>query len=273
MKSVSPKKYNRFYFQHFGFIDYKKGLQKAKFKKTHLHIISLLRHTVRDSIVDFGCGMGDLDFLLAKKYPSGINIVGIDYSKDAIQIAQKNMKIIARTDFRKIKNITFACHSNDNLPTLTNITHVYLADVLEHMYEEEIHHVLSEIIKWNKNKITLLIHTDNKYYLLFIKPIVFFIFFVAGKISLQRIRSGDKWTEERHVNLKTPRSLVDVLQHFGFTIKKFEYSPISSVAIRTHFTMVKLPEFIIRIIINLAFFFRFLMPGMYLVAERNNARG
>lgn len=67
--------------------------------KTVISVIKVLIEDKKLQILDFGCGVGTIDFYMASK---GNNVVGIDISNKAIQIAKENSKLFGlenRTDF------------------------------------------------------------------------------------------------------------------------------------------------------------------------------
>ena len=53
------------------------------------HLINKVCFYPEMSILDAGCGSGNLTFLLAKKVPKG-NVIGIDSSESMIRTAKKN---------------------------------------------------------------------------------------------------------------------------------------------------------------------------------------
>lgn len=79
---------------------------------TYRTIIYLYRKYLKNkvNILDIGCGVGTIDFYLGKK---GHNLLGVDISKKAIDIASRNSKILRmdekvkfiQCDFSLIRNI------------------------------------------------------------------------------------------------------------------------------------------------------------------------
>ena len=72
--NLKPKKWIRDYFA------------KEKTAPKFIYAINISGLTDGDSVLDIGCGRGDLMIALAHK---GANVTGIDYSKDALEIAKK----------------------------------------------------------------------------------------------------------------------------------------------------------------------------------------
>ncbi|HEX8923238.1 MAG TPA: class I SAM-dependent methyltransferase, partial [Patescibacteria group bacterium] len=143
MKSVSPEKYNKNYYSIFKQPNYRRynpSLAAKKFRE----IDALVNITSKDLIVDFGCGQGDMCFFLSAKYHC--KVIGIDYSKDAIDLALSHLK-----DFKyaqKQVDITFYNLDNDHLPDLSGVKYVFLNDVVEHLYDPELSQVFKKMYSW-----------------------------------------------------------------------------------------------------------------------------
>lgn len=266
MKSVAPEKYNTEYFLNIlNYVNYSKTVTPSDFKFIHRHLTSVIQHNQKDFIVDYGCGNGDLSFLLALIYKC--KILGIDYSVDAIKIAEKNKQLLKKTNSLKNDAVTFVCADNDHLPHLKNVTHIYLADVIEHLYDEEIDKIFRIFIQWNKH-IKIIIHTDNNRYVNFVRPIVDLIAILLGKASFKSIKERNNWERERHVNLMNPQTLAKKLKKYHFSVNKVEYSPISADRIFTQLGNEKGFTLLIPFMLVLGKTFRFLLPSFYITLER-----
>jgi ubiquinone/menaquinone biosynthesis C-methylase UbiE len=162
MKQVSPKVYNKEYYLNvcLGHEEYKKnngGSLNIKWEK----LIENIPLRKGMSILDLGCGRGDLCFYLAKK---GMYVRGIDYSADAIELAREQLKkqpleIRNRIQFEKLdaKKINYKTSSFDAIISL---------DVFEHLFKEELELVMKKISQVLKKEGILLVHTEtNRIYL------------------------------------------------------------------------------------------------------------
>src|SRR5260221_1479214 len=162
MKSVDSKIYNKKYYLNacLGFEEYK----KFKGRKVHpriLNFANLVQVQKGIHILDIGCGRGDLAIEFARR---GAEVIGIDYSKDGIKIAQSALKNHTKSIHNSIsffamnaKKLTFNSNSFDIVTSF---------DVFEHLYKNELDIALQEIKRVLKPDGTLLVHTEtNKIYL------------------------------------------------------------------------------------------------------------
>lgn len=267
VKSVSTTKYNYDYYQNlYGIYDYRKKIKLSDFKEIQRHIGSLLDHSKEEFIIDFGCGNGDLTILLAFKYKC--KTLGIDYSPDAIRIAKNSNKILKEYHPSLSARIDFICAKNQQLPDLKNVTAVYLCDVIEHMFDEEIEISMQKILSWSKNKLSLVVHTDNNNYLRFVRPITDLLALILGKTSLKTIKIRNNWEKERHVNLTTPTALAQKLKLYGFKMIKLMYSPVNKERIRNQLGSLGEVAIIVNLISFIVPFFPFLLPSFYMVLEK-----
>ena len=86
-----------------------------------------------DNVLDIGCGRGDLMIALAHE---GANVTGIDYSKDALEIAKKAIDKQPTELKEKIRTK----HSNAaclDFPDKT-FDFIFMTDLVEHLYPKEL---------------------------------------------------------------------------------------------------------------------------------------
>lgn len=75
---------------------------------TYIHALKVITNYIKKekiNILDYGCGVGTLDFLLAKE---GHNVVGVDISEEAIKLAKQSSKLIGtekNTDFYTLEKL------------------------------------------------------------------------------------------------------------------------------------------------------------------------
>lgn len=225
MKSVDSKKYNKDYYNIFNQPNYSKYHFNLAPKKFH-EVSQLVNIDKNKIIIDYGCGQGDMCFYLSSKYDC--KIIGIDYSSDAIFLAKKHLK-----DFNKNRknkaNIEFFNLDNKSLPDYKNIDYIFLNDVVEHLYNEELKLIFNKFKKWNKN-ITIIIHTDNDLYLKLVRPLLD-IFTKIFNIYEKNHYISRKEIEKLHVNLTYPLKFKSFMKTLGFKEIKLVYPQISKTAI------------------------------------------
>lgn len=155
MRRVDPKHYTKEYylFDCNGYHEFKRS------NGTELELrleIAVKKIPIKRGmkILDIGCGRGEIVFWAAKK---GAEAIGIDYSKDAIELANKALskqpkEIKEKVKFQVMdgKELSFKSKSVDG---------VVMIEVWEHLYPEEQEEILKEIFKILKDDGFLFIHT------------------------------------------------------------------------------------------------------------------
>lgn len=223
MKSVSPDVYTKEYYL-------KTCLGSEEFSKTKgtsLHprltkLVDSLDLKPTMSVLDIGCGRGDIAMYVARKTKY---VVGVDYAKAAITLAQKTKKhfplslqkkaIFSQMDIKKLE-------FNDNSFDL-----VIAIDVFEHLYKEELEVALREIKRVLKPGGILFVHTGtNKILYNYTYPL--YVYNVNRLLTTidQKIRKvkypllpKDPRTiteKEQHVNEPTYFYLKDLFDRFKF---------------------------------------------------------
>lgn len=188
-------------------------------------MLSNIKFKKNDSVLDLGCGRGDISIFIAEKTNK---VIGIDYSSDAIKIASEIRKKLNKNLQKKIEflkmdatNLKFQQNSFDK---------VIAIDIFEHLYTEELESTMSEIKRVLKPNGILFIHVGtNKYlyditYKFYIRPVNFFI------SKLDRIIRNKKYPPlpknprtkeelEQHVNEPTYFYIKNLLRKHKFTGK------------------------------------------------------
>lgn len=267
MKQVSTKKYDASYYENNYFFDYNKKVRLEDYGDVPKRMSDMLPLKKTDNIIDFGCGVGSLIFYLSLKYKC--NAIGIDYSKDAINVCQNNKKKFFQNNKSDRKKITFLNKSIVELPLFKNIKAVYLQDVIEHLYDEEIYKMLEKFKTWNNNGIYLILHTDNNLYLQYVRPIEDFINLFLHKTTKKEIKRRNKYEVERHINLMTVNHVKRKLLKQGFVTEKVEYSTISYEKIQAQLKKTWQIKPLLQIIYYSAKLLFFLRPSFYILAKYN----
>lgn len=259
MKSVPSTHYNQKYFQEMfksPQLDTKPKL--SDFSRKYKEISSLLKLKKGDSVVDFACGNADLSFYLSLLYNP--HITAIDYSKDAIKIATTKLKKFSQ--HYQDKHITLIHSDNQHLPKLKNIKAVYLADVVEHLYPQELESLLKTFSQWGTNPY-LLIHTDNSLYQFFIRPFINLAQLILHPSSYKQIFSSLKMDYRMHINLTNPRKLKKTLEKQNYYHLKTLYPSIDPETIKNQLGPLSKISFLNKVLLLILPKLQFLLPSFY----------
>jgi len=98
---------------------------------TYRNLIKILEKYINNKkpVLDIGCGVGTIDYFLAKR---GYDIEGIDISEQAINICKKNSEILGLKDNIKFKRINFPKEKIRGKYDL-----IICNEVLEHLKEDK----------------------------------------------------------------------------------------------------------------------------------------
>ena len=114
--------------------------------------------SAKTRILEIGCGIGTLTFLLSKKITKG-KIEAVDISPKSIEFAKSQLKK---------ENIQFtAADILDFEPKNLVFDKILLFDVLEHIPEENYEKVFAKIAHWMNSNSLLLINLPNPNYTVF----------------------------------------------------------------------------------------------------------
>ena len=157
IKGVDPEVYDKKYFESSDGAHY---FAKEKTAPKFIYAINISGLTDGDSVLDIGCGRGDLMIALAHE---GANVTGIDYSKDALEIAKKAIDKQPTELKEKIRTK----HSNAaclDFPD-TTFDFIFMTDLVEHLYPKELKKCFEECRRILKTDGKLIIHTaPNRWY-------------------------------------------------------------------------------------------------------------
>jgi len=163
-------------------------------------------------ILDVGCGRGELIYHLAQQ---GHFAVGLDYAEQGVKIARDALLDREESTSDLHIGLSQANARYLSFPT-SSIDHVFMLDVVEHLYAEELHQVFLEIFRVLKPGGKLIIHTmPNTWYYAVGYPFY---------RLLQRLRGDklpanprDRWDfSDVHVNEQNPFRLLQALKKAQF---------------------------------------------------------
>jgi len=223
MRTVSSDLYDKKYFLNVcaGSEEFKKSHGKKLFPRME-KLLKKIQINRTSKILDVGCGRGDIALYMAK---NAGEVIGIDYSKDGIDLANSIKKTFLQDIFKKVN---FQVMNVKKLSFPDNYFDVVICiDVLEHLYKEEAEIALSEIKRVLKKNGLLFLQTDvNR--LLYDYTYKYYIFpmnriltkadqFVRG-ISYKPLPKDPRAPEEKtqHVNEPTYSYLKKLFAKFNF---------------------------------------------------------
>jgi trans-aconitate 2-methyltransferase len=110
------------------------------------------------NVLEIGCGIGSLTFLLSRKIKKG-RIEAVDISKKSINYAKSNLNR---------SNLSFTAGDIFEFETdFSPFDFILLFDVIEHIPEQDHIGLFQKISKWMNDQTKLLINIPNPEYLLF----------------------------------------------------------------------------------------------------------
>src|SRR3989344_6455407 len=195
-KIVSPNIYTKKYYQ----------IHSRGFKNILAKIKPYIFITKGMRILDLGSGSGDLSIYLGKH---NTYVIGIDYSKKAIQIAKNKLNTI---NPKYKKNIIFKLMDANNLDFEENyFDYVISIDFFEHIDKRLLKNLMDKISYVLKPGGKLLVHTEpNKIYLDFthrfyiypVSTLLIYINYLFTKNDYSNFSKDprNKFHKEQHVN-------------------------------------------------------------------------
>ncbi len=192
-----------------------KGLRTTRYTKLPIKLANVQKG---DRVLDVGCGRGEIVFQTANL---GGVCTGIDFSKDAIEIAQS----IRNEHSEEIKNRTnFICCNAERMSFPDNtFDKIFLLDVVEHVSKDELLNILAEIRRILKKDGRLIIHSTpniwSRTYGYWIQTIICFP--INGKIPVHpfvvALQKNPYYFQ--HINEQSILSLKLSLYRLGFSSK------------------------------------------------------
>jgi cyclopropane fatty-acyl-phospholipid synthase-like methyltransferase len=205
---VDSKFYSREYFLSEsceGFSEFKGNLGLSFIKQRELEI---LNPQPNDRILDVGCGRGEFLYYCCQK---GLFVTGIDYSKDAIDLALELFKAVdkGKYDFMKLDIVTGK--------PIQKFNKILMADVIEHLSWNDARAALKNSLETLKDDGVMLIHTSPNTWFTrrtfpLIKPILKLLNKKEILRQMQRVLSI---TSQCHVNEFNYISLKKIIRSLG----------------------------------------------------------
>jgi len=163
-------------------------------------VMNLVNPQKGDKILDIGCGRGELTFALANEVAY---VEGVDYSADAIEIAQK-------TYAGTRENLAFVQADVCKMDNMGTFDKIVMADVVEHIEQDGLQRIFEKISTSMSEEGVLVIHTaPNKDFYDFCYP--------AKREEARKIggylppNPRSYYEQLMHINEQTPKQLEDTL--------------------------------------------------------------
>ena len=185
-----------------GYQEFEKNKELSFVKQKELKIID---PKPGEYILDVGCGRAELLLHCAHR---GAHVIGVEYSSDAVFLANETLGGKGKVVKAKAEDLPFGNNVFDKIA---------LADVLEHLTEKETKNCLSEMHRIVRPGGMILIHTSPNLNFVRLSGFIQLILNFMGKsktaIDLARKL---KEAEDRHINIQSPQSLKKLLKKTNF---------------------------------------------------------
>ena len=160
-----------------------------------------------ERILDVGCGRGELTYALSR---TGANVVGIDYSKDAIQIATSTYPLE--------DNCQFICNDIFKMSNSDTFDKIVMADIVEHIEQDILEEIFFKIASLLRPHGVLVIHTaPNRDYYEYTYPKEKERAALCGLYLPKEPRTY--YEQCMHINEQTPEKLETALQKYFKFVK------------------------------------------------------
>lgn len=238
---VKPDLYTTGYYlsDNEGYEEYQKGLENNIHKK-FTDVLEIACPKPGQKILDIGCGRGELLYYCARR---GAQVLGIDYSVDAITIARETIgklpehqRTFARAD---VGNVT-----DYNFPDTYDS--IFMLEIFEHMHDWQLHETFARLKDILHKDGMILITTPNYLYEKYFYPIKricnipwncvkYPLRIVKGKYHPKSLKELIKkifkifpqknmLLEAMHVNVSTPYKIKKILSDYNVTIHCCDHS-------------------------------------------------
>lgn len=233
MDKIPASVYSKEYYlsDNFGqpdsFSEYKAFLKGNKPPRIYLKALKIagLRKNLKNKIVlDMGCGRGELAIYLGR---NGYESVGMDYSKDSIDLCQQ---ALLNESANVKKRVSFIRSFSDRIPLGSNtVAIVFMLDLVEHLATEQLAGTLTEAYRVLNKGGRLILHTNNLFFEKYIKNLLILSyvgikFFKEPHKYINKIRNP---YEFMHINIMRPQKVDKLLTQVGFKSQIYLTKPKS----------------------------------------------
>lgn len=172
-------------------------------------VYNLVNPQKDDIILDIGCGRGELSYMI---HLSGAKTIAIDYSSEAINIANTTYKDIKKS------NLEFICEDIFTMPNNQQFNKIVMADIVEHIEQPMLENLLVKVSQMLTHDGILIIHTaPNRDYYDFIYPEKVR---QAREMGIFLPKNPRSYYEQlMHINEQTPSMLEKSLEQVYTTVQ------------------------------------------------------
>lgn len=193
------------------------------FKLLHRKVLSQLKlYNLKDSLLDVGCGPGNLIIQVAKKYPS-LDLIGVDLSSEILELAKKKA-----VENNLNEKIVFKIGSVESLPFPDKSVDFILSTLSLHHWEDP-KQAFEEIFRVLKDGGVLLIFDFRRDARKFFYGLLKFATKVVVPKALKRInepsgslKAGYVFSEISQIISQTSFSNVDIKPYLAWMFIKLE---------------------------------------------------
>lgn len=186
-------------------------------------------------VADIGCGRGELVLRAAGK---GANVLGVDYSEEALKLAEE---LLSRSTVPAGRVRLLKADVNELLLEPGTFDVIFMTDLAEHLYPEELAALLGNVLRALKPGGRLVAHTaPNRWFCRYGWTVVRRVVLLKEKL-LGTNRpvpvthpSMTGINEKVHVNLQDPRGFRKTLRRAGFQYARIffrEEGPLSGKSV------------------------------------------
>ena len=179
-------------------------------------------YSLKDCLVDVGCGSGNLIIQVAKKYPS-LDLIGVDLSSEILELAKKRA-----VENNLNEKIGFKIGSVEKLPFSDKSVDFVLSTLSLHHWEAP-KQAFGEIFRILKDKGVLLIFDFRRDARKFYYGLLKFVTKVVVPKALKKIneplsslKAGYIFSEINHIISQTSFSNVDIKPYLAWMFIKLE---------------------------------------------------
>ncbi len=164
------------------------------------------------TVLDVGCGRGEMVLSALKR--GAHNVTGLDFSPDAIEIARNNVENNGDVDRHRAN---FICGDALNYSFEKKFDFIFLADVVEHLYENQLISLFANLKTALSPGGKIIIHTMPTREFIYIGQYFKWLYCLLRRKPFYRLTFKSQMAQT-HVNLQSKNCLAKVLKGSKYSI-------------------------------------------------------